>query len=100
MTTDLDKLIEEAQAQTYNPRAQRCWPWWHAWTMWGGDNARQQSRRCVRCGLEQRLALAHVCKWVTDHQRNVTNPDGHCYGIAYYQHCDGCGDRRRKNCAL
>lgn len=81
MTTDLDKLIEEAQ--TYNPRAQSCWPWWHAWAMWGSVNVHQQSRRCVRCGLEQRRALAHACTVI---------------GMVYYQHCNGCGEHRRLEC--
>lgn len=98
MSSALDKLIAETKEQTYDPRAQRCWPWWHTWTMWSNISARQQGRRCVCCGLEQRRSLPHLCVWVTGYKRDITH-NAKPIGIVYYQHCDGCGECRRLECA-
>lgn len=54
---DLKKLAEEAAREAYTPRAERCWPWSHRWTMWrpsvlagGFVSSSFQRRRCLRCG--------------------------------------------------
>lgn len=52
----IKNLIEEATREAYSPRAKKCWPWSHAWTMYKlGEHPTYrtitvQSRRCVRCG--------------------------------------------------
>jgi hypothetical protein len=50
---DMKALVEEAQRTAYDPRARRCWPWSHQWTMWRPVRVLQvfQQRRCVRCGI-------------------------------------------------
>lgn len=52
---DLKKLAEEAAATAYEPRAKKCFPWSHQWTMWEYVNSLKldQTRRCVRCGLRK-----------------------------------------------
>ena len=51
-TEELKTLAEEAVRTAYDPRAQRCWPWSHAWTMWKEESRFSyfQRRRCVKCG--------------------------------------------------
>ena len=57
---DLRKLAEEAAQAVYDPRAKRCWPWNHKWTMWQvGRNPTwprlyaSDIRRCLQCGKTQ-----------------------------------------------
>lgn len=56
---NLRELAEQAARETYSPRAKKCWPWSHAWTMWethrrpGWPYDVCQMRRCVRCGKFQ-----------------------------------------------
>jgi hypothetical protein len=53
---DLRNLATEAAREAYDPRAARCWPWSHEWTMWkerirpGYSHISCLARRCVRCG--------------------------------------------------
>lgn len=55
-TVDFRKLAQEAAAEVYSPRAGRCWPWNHQWSMWeigprpGFLFLQCESRRCLRCG--------------------------------------------------
>jgi endonuclease III len=58
---DLAKLVAEAVDEAYSPRALKCWPWQHQWTMWslqiiqfGNYIPKQrQIRQCLRCGLSK-----------------------------------------------
>jgi hypothetical protein len=56
---DLKALIDEAERETYNPRAKRCWGF-HRWTMWREVEHpsypglyRLQTRRCLHCGTSK-----------------------------------------------
>lgn len=103
MDSDFKKLVEEAANETYNPRARRCWPWSHEWTMWetvrGG---RQQVRRCVGCGKEQ-FTLARAClhQWVTYNTAQMLPAvNGEVVsdvplGVRHLQRCKHCGDARK-----
>lgn len=97
---NLRKLIDEAAAETYNPRAKPCGWWSHEWTMWETDRSkRYQTRRCVGCGLAERSVLAKDCThyWITFEQIDIMREGAtRRVGVAYYQRCDGCGDRRRR----
>ena len=100
MTTDFRSLVEEALQSAYDPRARRCRPWSHEWTMWllSPDN-RKQSRRCVGCGKTQFKTVAKEClhSWSILEQRDVwlvgaDRPSA----VAYFQSCRWCGDVRRR----
>ena len=59
-SVDLRKLAEEAAGTVYDPRAKKCWPWSHRWTMWAvGRHPAYPTiqavdiRRCLRCGKTQ-----------------------------------------------
>jgi hypothetical protein len=99
---DLRKLAEEAADAAYDPRAKRCWPWSHEWTMWVTDqHGRSQDRRCLRCGRKQINVLVTSCahRWETISENPVFGPesDKRAIGFAYSQKCTECGDLRRKN---
>jgi hypothetical protein len=49
---DLRRLAKEAAREIYSPRAEKCWLWFHRWTMWEAnyDGSLYQRRRCMRCG--------------------------------------------------
>jgi hypothetical protein len=102
---NLKALIEEAAAETYNPRAKRCWWWSHEWTMWQADaSGRSQTRRCVGCGRIARKVLAAGCShsWVTESKHDIMDAKSSVtlrVGVAYYQRCICCGDHRRERCA-
>jgi hypothetical protein len=55
---DFQRLAKEAAAETYSPRAQRCWLW-HQWTMWETKPSKTYNslviaqRSCIRCGRPQ-----------------------------------------------
>jgi hypothetical protein len=97
---NLRLLIDEAAAQTYNPRARKCWPWWHEWTMWETEKGqRYQTRHCVGCGLAVRNVLAKECVhiWRTIEKARIMEKGNDLpIGRNYYQQCDECGDCRKK----
>ena len=96
--TDFQALAKEAAGEGYDPRAKRCWPWSHAWTMWEKDGSGEwQTRRCVRCGKEKyhRLVKVHAHKWKCVREGPImcegrVNPVGHYED----QRCAVCGALR------
>lgn len=99
---DFHKLAEEAKTHAYDPRAKRCWPWSHEWTMWERDSTgREQSRRCLRCGKERIVTLTRTCVhiWKTYQKSEVWSEVGGKFpiGVAHMQQCAKCGDVRRRN---
>lgn len=56
---ELRQLVNEASHESYDPRAKKCWPWSHQWTMWkernkpGFVSLKCQMRHCVKCGKMQ-----------------------------------------------
>lgn len=92
------KLADEAAAETYDPRAGRCLPFFHRWSMWDRDGF-YQFRRCMRCGKWQIGTLTWgQCRhhWANIHESplfgdmNGKTTVGHIYR----QSCDHCGDIR------
>ncbi len=75
---DFNQLAAEAAKTAYDPRARRCWPWSHEWTMWQEEPAFQrQSRRCLNCGRMQASSLKRVCvhgEWTLLAKGNITSP--------------------------
>jgi hypothetical protein len=53
---DLKKLAQDAMREAYSPRAKKCWPWSHEWTMWALERhplyvtLEVHRRQCLRCG--------------------------------------------------
>jgi hypothetical protein len=99
---DFNALAKEALAETYDPRAQRCWPWSHRWTMWEqAENAKGafQTRRCTGCGYMQRARLhgGHVHSWKTIEKREIVREHGAIpTGVMYTLECRGCGELWKK----
>ena len=52
---ELRRLAMDAAREAPTPRALKCWPWSHRWTMWQPDfqGSICQRRRCLRCGLSK-----------------------------------------------
>ncbi|MGE0221751.1 MAG: hypothetical protein AB7F35_09950 [Acetobacteraceae bacterium] len=102
-TVDFRKLALEAAAEVYSPRARRCRPWSHVWTMWETDaGGLYQARRCVGCGKEVRRQLARACShhWETTSVMNLVSPDTrvrHPIGEIHIQRCWKCGDVQRRD---
>lgn len=95
MTDPLDfkALAEEAARTAYDPRAERCWPWSHEWTMWQPNpGGRHQKRRCVRCGVSQGKRLSAVCAhdWRRIDDGRTTNKGGEIIGFWYMYRCSHC----------
>lgn len=94
------KLADEAAAETYDPRAGRCFPFLHQWSMWDRDGV-YQFRRCIRCGKWQIGQLVSVwasCRhaWDTIQDFDLHSPDhpGYTVGRVYRQCCRHCGEVR------
>jgi hypothetical protein len=97
---DFSKLAKEAAAESYNPRATRCWPWTHAWTMWQKiDHGNKQERRCTGCGKVhiKVLSKAHEHTWKTIEMATMwSTPRGQLpIGWTYIQECIYCHTPRR-----
>lgn len=96
---DFGALAKEALAETYNPRARRCWPWSHEWTMWETSaDGREQNRRCIGCGRIQKNVLVKTCqhRWTTIERSKVWGSSReYPTGVVYIQKCDGCGKIQR-----
>jgi hypothetical protein len=102
MITDFQALVEESIQERYDPRARRCRPWSHEWSMWQVEiTGRRQIRRCVGCGKMQVRQVSRKCchVWSTVEQYWVSGPVPNARGyegVAYMQKCERCGDMRRK----
>jgi hypothetical protein len=101
---DFAALAAEAAKTAYDPRAKRCWPWSHQWTMWETERTgRQQTRRCTGCGKTAVSQLRRTC----DHEWRTLNAvslfsrtdyggkEDLPFARALDQQCTKCGDIRR-----
>lgn len=94
---DFSKLVSEATSEAYDPRARRCWPWSHAWTMWQENPCdASQSRRCTACGLVSvcRTGAKPVHDWATERQGNILNGRKQPIGTYKEQRCTMCAEFR------
>src|SRR6185437_7002572 len=90
-------LAIEAAETTYDPRAKRCLPFLHTWSMWERSGRIQQERRCVSCGLHQIRTITrcwgrHV--WETLATTSKVK-GGKKIGKIYHQECENCCAMRR-----
>lgn len=98
MAFDFRQLAQEAARSVYDPRAARCWPWSHAWTMWAPDQSRRfQARRCTKCGKTVLSTLADECahRWKTVAEGRILDEDRNPVGTFHNQQCQVCGDMRK-----
>lgn len=96
------KLAAKAAGEAYDPRADRCFPFCHRWSMWDRDGF-YQFRRCIRCGKWQTrcvVSLFAPCRhmWDTFNETDLRDPfqPNASIGRVYRQHCRHCGDYRSK----
>ena len=66
---DLRRLAEDAVKNAYDPRAKRCMPFHHEWSMWTVSPSliytmteEIHRRRCVRCG-KTKVKVKKLTSW-------------------------------------